>query len=173
MKASGSNLVLLGMGSAMRNLPSGRRDRVLAAVEIPALGVWLGALLAFAFVFAPLAFRIVAPLGVVRFAELIASAIGVLTLWGYVLGGLALVVVIVRSAEAGERTWDFIRAALIALALGLAAYQQRAIVPAMAAVSDVRSEAYQALHRRSTLVYGCAVVLIAAALVLAAVRRDD
>lgn len=157
----------------MRNVPSGRRDRVLAAIEIPALGVWLGALVGFAFVFAPLAFRLVAPLDVARFAELIARAIGVLTLWGYVLGGIAIAVVLVRSAAAGERTWDFIRAALIALALGLAAYQQRAIVPAMAAVSDVRSAPYQALHRQSTLVYGCVVVLIAAALVLAAVRRDD
>jgi hypothetical protein len=66
-----------------------------------------------------------------------------------------------------------VRAALIALALGFAAYQQRAIVPAMAATSDVSGARYHALHAQSTLVYGCVVVLIAAALVLAAVRRDD
>lgn len=157
----------------MRNFPSGRRDRVLAAIEIPALGVWLGALVGFAFVFAPLAFRIVAPLDVTRFAELVARSVGVLTVWGYVLGGIAIVVVLARSAAAGERTWDFIRAALIAIALGLAAYQQRAIVPAMAATTDVRSAQYHTLHQNSTLVYGCVVVLIAVALVLAAVRRDD
>ncbi|HEX3465272.1 MAG TPA: DUF4149 domain-containing protein [Candidatus Elarobacter sp.] len=157
----------------MRNIPSGRRDRVLAAIEIPALGAWLGALVGFAFVFAPLAFRLVAPLDVARFAELVARSIGVLSVWGYVLGGLAIVVVLVRSAFAGERTWDFLRAALIALALGLSIYQQRAIVPAMAATTDVTSARYHGLHQQSTLVYGCAVMLIAVALVLAAVRRDD
>ena len=34
-----------------------RLDRVLAAIEIPAIGLWLGALCGFAFIFAPAAFR--------------------------------------------------------------------------------------------------------------------
>ena len=63
----------------MRELPSGRRDRVLAAIEIPALGVWLGALAGFAFVSAPLAFKIVAPLDIGRFAALTAESIAALT----------------------------------------------------------------------------------------------
>jgi len=45
----------------MRNSPSGRRDRALAAIELPALGVWLGALVGFAFVSAPVAVHVVAP----------------------------------------------------------------------------------------------------------------
>jgi hypothetical protein len=159
----------------MRKPPSGQRDRVLAAIEIPALGLWLGALAGFAFISAPLAFRIVAPLDVTRFAALTAQALGTLTLWGYVLGGVAIVVVVLRSAGAGDRTWDFGRAVLLAAALALAAYEQQAIVPAMAmsAVADVRSPEYRALHQRSTQVYGAVVVLVFAALILAAVRRDD
>src|ERR1700681_139605 len=172
MKASGSNGVLLGKGRGMRKPPSGQRDRVLAAIEIPALGVWLGALVGFAFVSAPLAFRIVAPLDVGRFAALTAQTLGALTIWGYVLGGIAILVVVLRSASAGDRTWDFGRAVLLALALGLSFYQQRAIVPAMIAAPDVHGDEYRALHQRSTQVYGAVVVFVFAALVLAAVRRD-
>ncbi|MBV8299366.1 MAG: DUF4149 domain-containing protein [Candidatus Eremiobacteraeota bacterium] len=157
----------------MRKAPSGLRDRVLAAIEIPALGVWLGALAGFAFVSAPLAFRIVAPLDVARFAELTARALGALTVWGYVLGGLALLAAILRSVGAGDRTWDFGRAALVVLALGLATYEQRAIVAQMQAMPDVHSAAYHALHARSAQVYGAVVVLVLAALVLAAARRDE
>ena len=157
----------------MRKPPSGQRDRVLAAIEIPALGIWLGALVGFAFVSAPLAFRIVAPLDVGRFAALTAQTLGSLSIWGYVLGGIAIAVVLLRSAAAGDRTWDFGRAVLLGLALGLVMYQQRTIVPAMISATDVRSEEYHALHQRSTQVYGAVVVLVFAALVLAAVRRDD
>ena len=157
----------------MRKPPSGRRDRVLATIEIPALGIWLGALAGFAFVSAPLAFRIVAPLDVGRFATLTASTIGTLTLWGYVLGGIAIVVALLRSVWAGERTADFLRAALVAVALGLATYQQRAIVPQMEAATDLRSEAYAALHQQSSVVYGGVVLLVLGALVLAAARRDE
>ncbi|HEY0614449.1 MAG TPA: DUF4149 domain-containing protein [Candidatus Elarobacter sp.] len=157
----------------MRELPSGRRDRVLAAIEIPALGIWLGALAGFAFAVAPLAFRIVAPLDVSRFAALTSQIIGVLTVWGYVLGGVALVVALFRSAGAADRTWDFARAGLVVIALALATYQQRAIVPAMAATSDVRSAEYRALHDRSTRVYGGVVLAVLGALIIAAARRPD
>jgi Domain of unknown function (DUF4149) len=157
----------------MRKPPSGLRDRVLAAVEIPALGIWLGALAGFAFVSAPLAFRLVAPLDVARFAALTAQSVGALTVWGYVLGALAVVAGLLRAVSAGDRTWDFARAALILVALALATYEQRAIVPQMEAASDVGSARYHALHQRSTLVYGGVVVLVLVALVAAAARRDD
>lgn len=157
----------------MRNDPSGRRDRVLAAVEIPALGIWTGALLGFAFVSAPAAFRLFAPVDIARFAALTAQTISVLTVWGYVLGGLAIVCAILRAAMAGDRTADFVRILLVVLALGLATYELRAVVPAMVATPDVRSAAYQALHQRSSEVYGGVVLLALVTLVLAAIRRDD
>ena len=156
----------------MRREASGRIDRVLAAVETVALGTWLGALVGFAFVFAPLAFRIVAPLDVGRFATLTATSLAVLSTWGYVLGGVAVVVTLARAAGAGDRVWDAARAAVVVFALCLVAFEQRAIVPPMLAATDVRSDAYRALHQRSTAIYGGAVLLVAAALVLAAVRRD-
>jgi hypothetical protein len=162
-----------GKCAAMRNTRSGLRDRVLAAIEIPALGVWLGALAGFAFVSAPLAFRIVAPLDVARFAALTAQSLAALTLWGYVLGAVAIAAALVRAFAAADRTWDLARAALAVVALALATYEQRAIVPAMTATADVRSPEYQALHRRSTQVYGGVVLLVLASLVLAAGRREE
>jgi hypothetical protein len=157
----------------MRRDASGPRDRVLAAIEIPALGIWLGTLIGFAFVSAPLAFRIVAPLDVARFAALTAATLGALTLWGYVLGGIAIVAALLRAASAGDRTWDAIRIGLVVVALGLATYQQQAIVPQLARTADVGTPAYRALHGRSTAVYGGVVLLGLIALVLAATRRDD
>jgi hypothetical protein len=157
----------------MRRDASGLRDRVLAAIEVPALGIWLGTLIGFAFVSAPLAFRIVAPLDVGRFAALTAQTLAALTVWGYVLGGLAIVAAVLRAATAGDRTWDAVRIALVAAALGLATYENQAIVPAMAATTDVRSADYHALHQRSTQVYGAVVLFGIVALVLAASRRED
>lgn len=157
----------------MRTNPSGRRDRVLAAIELPALGVWLGALAGFAFVSAPLAFRIVAPLDAGKFAALTAHTIGALTLWGYVLGGIAIVTGLMRAVTAGDRTWDFLRAGLVAIALGLATYQQHAIVPQMEATADLHGAAYHALHGRSTAVYGGVVLFVLAAMVLGAARREE
>jgi hypothetical protein len=157
----------------MRSNASGLRDRVLAAIEIPALGIWLGALVGFAFLTAPLAFRIVGSVDLTRFATLIASNIGALTTLGYVLGGVALIVAFFRARFAGDRTWDALRILLIAIALGLATFEQRAIVPAMERITDVTSAQYHALHARSSQVYGAVVLLDLAALVLAALRRED
>lgn len=173
MNASGSRGVLLGKDAGMRTYASGRRDRVLAAIEIPALGIWLGALVGFAFVTAPLTFRIVAPLDVGRFAVLIAATLGELTVLGYFLGGIALVAAIMRARYAGDRTWDAIRIVLILIALGLATFEERAIVPAMQRITTVTSPAYHALHARSSQVYGAVVLLGLAALILAAMRRDE
>jgi Domain of unknown function (DUF4149) len=152
----------------MRSAASGRRDRVLAA-----LGIWLGSLLGFAFISAPLAFRLVAPLDLARFATLTTATLGELTVWGYVLGGIAILAALARAIDAGDRTWDAARILLVALALGLAVYEQQAIVPAMQAVSDLSSPAYHDLHVRSTGVYGAAVLLIFVALVLGALRHDE
>jgi len=157
----------------VRRDASGRRDRILAAIEILALGIWVGGLVAFAFVFAPLAFRLIAPPDVARFAALTARTLGALTQWGYALGGIAVLTALLRAIEAGDRVWDVVRAGLVVLALGLATVEQRAIVPRMEATTDVRSEAYRALHQESTQIYGGALILALAALALAASRREE
>jgi hypothetical protein len=147
-----------------------RLDRILAAVEIPAIGLWLGALCGFAFVFAPAAFRLVPD--VTQFASLTAANLRALAVVGAICGGIAIVVALVRSVDASDRTSDIVRAALVLLALVLVAYDMFAIVPAVAAVTNVHSPEFAELHQRSTQVYGGVVVLAFAALVMAAVRGD-
>jgi len=71
------------------------------------------------------------------------------------------------------QSWDLIRAFLALVAVGFVTYEMLAIVPAMAAIPDLRSDAYHALHARSTLVYGSAVLCVLAALVLSAVRTES
>jgi hypothetical protein len=157
----------------MRRAASGRRDRILAAIEIPALGIWVGALVGFAFASAPLAFRFVAPTDLPHFAALIAATIDRLTMWGYVLGSIAILASLARSVTAGDRTWDAIRIALVVLALGLATYERRVVVPEMEAITDFASPEYHALHSRSSSVYGGVVLLDVIALILAASRREE
>jgi hypothetical protein len=147
-----------------------RLDRLLAAVEIPALGLWLGALCGFAFIFAPAAFRIVTDPG--QFAGLIVSNLQTLALAGAACGGLAFVVALVRSFDAADRTNDIVRAALILVALLLVWYETAGIVPALSAIADVQSSAFAELHQRSTQIFGGIVVLVLAALVMATVRGD-
>jgi len=147
-----------------------RLDRILAAVEIPAMGLWLGALCGFAFIFAPAAFALVPDIS--QFANLTTANLRVLAEVGAVCGGLTIVVALVRSLDAADRTNDIVRAALILLALLLLAFETFAIVPAMAAITDVHSPDFADLHQRSMEVYGGVVALVLAALIVAAVRRD-
>jgi hypothetical protein len=114
----------------------------------------------------------VAPLDLDRFAALTVTTIEQLTTWGYVLGGIAILAALARAVSAGDRTWDAIRIALVALALGLASYEQQAVVPAMQTMPDVHSAAYAELHLRSSVVYGAVVLLDLIALILAAARRE-
>jgi hypothetical protein len=147
-----------------------RLDRILAAVEIPAIGLWLGALCGFAFIFAPAAFALVPD--ITQFANLTTANLRVLAYVGAICGGLAIVIALVRSFDAADRTNDIVRAALILIALLLVAYETFAIVPALATITDLHSADFAELHQRSTQVYGCVVVLALAALVMAAVRGD-
>jgi hypothetical protein len=78
-----------------------------------------------------------------------------------------------RAREAADRRADLTRAGLVMLALACAAFQALTIVPAMAAIADVKSVAYHALHNRSTMVYGGVVLCGFGALILAAIRDAD
>jgi hypothetical protein len=147
-----------------------RLDRLLAAIEIPAIGLWLGALCGFAFLFAPNAFHLVPDVS--QFASLTAANLRELAIVAWVCGGIAIVIALVRSRDAADRTNDIVRAALIVVALGLVAYETFGIVPAMTAMTDLHSAAFDDLHQQSSRVYGGVVVLALAALVLAAVRGD-
>jgi predicted acyltransferase len=145
-----------------------RTDRILAAIEIPALGIWTGAQIGFAFLFAPIAFKALADPQ--RFGGVVAPIFAALGTLGYACLGVALAVAIVRAARADERTADIFRSLAILIALGLLFYHQRTIVAAMAAIPDVASAPYHALHDRSRIVYGGIVLLSLGALIAAAAR---
>lgn len=147
-----------------------RLDRVLAAVEIPALGLWLGAMCGFAFITAPAAARTIPDAG--QFAALTTSTLAVLADVGYVCGGLAIAAALLRSREAADRTNDILRAGLLVVALCLVAYESLAIVPELTTISDLHGDAFRSLHDRSTFVYGGVVFFGIVALVMAAVRTD-
>jgi hypothetical protein len=147
-----------------------RLDRFLAAVEIPAIGLWLGALCGFAFIFAPNAFHLVPDVS--QFASLTEANLRELALVGAVCGGVAIVIALIRSLDASDRTSDLVRALLLLVALGLVGYETLTIVPAMTAMTDLHSPAFEDLHAQSSRVYGGVVVLALVALVMAAVRGD-
>jgi hypothetical protein len=153
-----------------RRASRSRLDRFLAAVEVAALGVWIGALCGFAFVTAPATFRVLSDPG--QIARLTTATLTTLAEVGYGCGGLAIAAALARSRDAADRTNDLVRAALVLIALGLVAYLSLGIVPAMIAISDIRSAAFGSLHLRSTIVYGGVVLLGFIALVLTAVRTD-
>jgi hypothetical protein len=147
-----------------------RLDRVLAAVEISALGLWLGAMCGFAFISAPVAARAITDAA--QFAALTSNSLAILADVGYVCGGLAIAAALLRSREAADRTNDILRVALLVAALGLVAYESVAVVPELTTVTDIHSDAFRALHDRSSAVYGGVVLLGLVALVMAAVRTD-
>ena len=157
--------------------------RIFAVSETLVLAVWIGGLAGFAFVFAPIAFRVVTDLD--RFATITGRSILALTQLGYVCGAIAIVAALVRSGTSGSsRTLAAARVGLIAVALGLSAYDANAILPEMQAASaafgvpfndvpksDPRRVAYDAMHQKSSRVYGAALRAAAAALALAAADR--
>lgn len=147
-----------------------RLDQVLAALEVGALALWIGASCGFAFVTAPAAFRVLTDPG--QIAGLTLASLTALADVAYVCGTLAIVAALVRSRDAADRTNDIVRAGLVLIALGLIAYLSLVIVPAMTAVGDFHSPAFGALHARSTAVFGAAIVLGAIALLMTAVRSD-
>lgn len=150
--------------------------RILAVVEIWAYAVWLGGLVGFALIFAPIAFHTVSDLPL--FATLTARNLGALTTVGYVCGGIAIVCALLRSANAAERAPDFARAGLVVAMLVLVAFQAQAIQPRMERATrdatlpkdDPRHIAYDGLHKQSTYVVGGAVLIGFIVLALAAVR---
>ncbi len=139
------------------------------AFEAGATAVWVGASAGFAFVSAPLAFALVADRNV--FAELTERSLRRLATLTYAAGGAAGAVALTRAGlEFDGRINHALRGAAAGCALLCIAYHQRAIVPAMAtaqaalgrfadvAQDDPKRIAYRVLHKRSTRVYGTALL---------------
>jgi hypothetical protein len=160
-------------------------ERIVTAVEAAVLALWAGAMAGFAFVFAPIAIRIVPEMG--TFATLIGAVIRGLSSFGSVCGAIAIVASVVRSSRSEARKLAFGRIALVAVALVASAYETQAIIPRMEATAaqipgaidsvpkdDPRRAAYDEEHHQSTRVYGLAFLCVLAAVVLVPFgRRKD
>ena len=146
-------------------------ERLFAVVEALALALWIGALSAFAFVFAPTAFHIVSDLEV--FATLMATVIGKLNALGFACGGIALLAVIARNREdAALGRLTAVRATLIVVMLGLVFVEGHFVVPAMQALR-IASDPYDRLHQVSSLVYGLVLILGYTAIALAVLALPE
>jgi len=152
-------------------------ERLFTAVEAAVLALWAGAMAGFAFVFAPIAIRIVPRLD--TFATLIGAVIRGLGSFGAVCGAIAIAASLGRSIAPEGRKLALARIALVAVGLAASGYETSAIIPRMEATaaaipgpldsvekSDPRRASYDAEHKNSTRVYGTAFLCVLAAAVL-------
>jgi hypothetical protein len=152
-------------------------ERFIIAVETAVLALWAGAMAGFAFVFAPIAIRIVPQMD--TFAALIGAVIRGVGSFGTVCGGIAVVASLARATVPESRKLAVARIALVGVGLVASAYESRAIIPRMEATAslipgpidsvaktDPRRAAYDAEHKNSTRVYGTAFLCVLAAALL-------
>ena len=160
-------------------------ERIVIAVEAGVLALWAGAMAGFAFVFAPIAIKIVPEM--ITFSALIGAFIRGLSSFGSVCGAVAIVASLVRATAPESRRLAIGRIALVAVGLTASAYETQAIIPRMEATAanipgaidsvpkdDPRRAAYDEQHHQSTRVYGVAFLCVLAAAVLVPFgRRKD
>jgi hypothetical protein len=152
-------------------------ERLLIVLEGAVLALWAGAMAGFAFVFAPIAIRIVPEM--VTFAALIGAFIRGLSSFGTACGGIAIVASLARAVVPESRSLAIGRIALVAVGLAASAYETTAIIPRMEATAaqipgaidsvpkdDPRRAAYDEQHHQSTRVYGLAFLCVLAATIL-------
>lgn len=124
-----------------------------AILRSMAFGVWVGAMIGFAFFFAPIAFHQFGPTP--HFAEAIAQTVTAITRLGY---GCTAVIVAGVLFEWRSRPVLIVSAALALLMCALGYYEVHVVVVQMRG-TPLQTPAYAALHARSSLVYS--LVLIA------------
>ena len=157
---------------------------MLALAEAWILAVWIGALVGFAFIFAPIAFRTIPDIDL--FTKVTTRVLGALATLGYVCGSLAVMVTVWRAIRSSAPRLDLIRTCFVVLMLALVAYQARTIVPEMETTSasfhvpitsitksDPRRVRYDALHHRSSVVYGAVLLLGFATIAIATLRKSS
>lgn len=114
-----------------------------------ALGLWLGALASFAFIFAPIAFAHVGPTP--AFASTIAVSLGALVRTGDWCGILAAAITVFTRIE--RRRIAAVIVGCIAVAIILGFVETQSIIPAMQATLP-QSPTFAQLHQRSSALYG-------------------
>ena len=136
---------------------------MLQSLRIILLALWVGAMAAFAFIFAPIAFQHEGPTP--AFAATIAACVRWIVAAGNWIAFLTMLITWRGGLETTPRR-EFINL-LLALAICAGGYEVYAIVPRME-VTPLLTPAYEALHRESSAVYGAAFLAAAIALVLTA-----
>jgi hypothetical protein len=139
-----------------------------STLRIIVLALWVGAMAAFAFIFAPIAFHNVGPTP--AFAATIASCVRNIVAFGDVCAAIAAFITAGFFWRRTVRLADAIVMLCMAIAIGCGTYEVAAIVPRMQATA-LLTPAYEALHKESSAVYGAAFLSVVAALVLAASTR--
>ncbi len=160
----------------------GKLSGALGAVEIGGTALWVGASAGFAFVYAPIAFKLVTDRD--TFAEITGQTLARLAALTFASGGVAAGAALLRAIVSPEaRKSDVLRALIGGAALAAVAYHEAAIVPAMTqaqaamggsfkavAEDDPARIAYREKHEVSRSVYGGALLLGVTQLLLASTR---
>jgi Domain of unknown function (DUF4149) len=142
-----------------RNGPKSLMSRI---IKVLAFGLWSGAMIGFAFIFAPVAFKALGPTPV--FAALIARTIGAITVFGYGCGACAIAASLL---DLKDRYRAFSLTAIAIVMIALTWYEMHAVVPIMER-TPIASPAYSALHRQSSTIYGFVLLLGLIALIWSA-----
>ena len=127
------------------------------------LGIWVGAMIGFAFLFAPTAFVQIGPTP--AFAATIAACVGLLTRLGDWCGIVAAAITVFAYLE--TRKTATIIVACIAVAIAFGFVETAWIVPQMQS-TPLQTPAYDALHQRSSTVYSVVVLAALVAFALSA-----
>ena len=149
-------------------------------LETVALSIWVGAMTAFAFIFAPISFHTIANLD--TFAHLISQTITAITYLGFGCGALILTaLLVVPRTKIRQR-----RLLCVLLMLGTSAYEMAVVMPGMQkillesggsiaalALHDPHRLAYDAQHHISSLIYGMTLLAGYVALVLRALDTSN
>lgn len=138
---------------------------MLNVIRIVALGLWVGALAGFAFLFAPVAFAHIGPTQ--AFADTIATCVLALVRAGWLLGAIALTAALL-DRDAPRRLALLTCVAVLPAAI-FGAIEAVAIVPRMR-LTPLGTPAYAALHAQSGLVFGLALLCALAGLALSSWR---
>jgi Domain of unknown function (DUF4149) len=123
------------------------------------LGLWVGATVGFAFVFAPIAF---AHIGATPpFAATIAACLQTIVRIGGWIAVVAAAITVFAGLE--SRRAAAVIVGLLALAIACGAYETSFIIPQMQQ-TPLLTPTYEALHRESSSVYGVALLAVLIAL---------
>ena len=138
---------------------------ILSVVRIVLLGLWVGAMAGFAFLFAPEAFAHIGPTP--AFASTIAASVRAIAVAGYVLGGLAIAVTLFLPEPVRRKLFVVVS---IVVAFVCTVVETQAIVPKME-TTPLLTAAYESLHRASSGVYSAVLIFALLATVVSAWGR--